>query len=324
MNLIQEAMKREESDDVKPKKRASKNPRVRTMTTIVTWILLNVIWMFAVSTPSTHYVMDHDTKFDTSHRLEAPNLMNIGSNVPVTLTCEFKPTENIGATAWIEITLKHNDIDTTLWEGNVTDDCPAIKLELAPGTYYFISTVFNESRGDVFHHPNIPISGKMNLDMYLWEAHTIGGYVVLNILGLVLFVSEKAIRHWASLKRKRRDENIPLHKRRQREEWEQVMGSMSGGDAVDIEDLDIQRNEPIEDGMESKRRRMREQFAAQAANADGDIDEYEDDTVEHDDELGEGTTEGLTGEVKEDRNIRTVGDIWRRLSSREDKKKGKR
>ena len=46
--------------------------------------------------------------------------------------------------------------------------------------------------------------------------------------------------------------------------------------------------------------------------------------VDQDDELGPGTTEGLTGKVEEDRNIRTVGDLWRRLSGSEKDKKRKR
>ena len=77
--------------------------------------------------------------------------------------------------------------------------------------------------------------------------------------------------------------------------------------------------------MEMQRRRMREQFAAQSAEADGDTDVFVDDeAVDQDDELGPGTTEGLTGKVEADRNIRTVGDLWRRLSGNEASKKKKR
>jgi hypothetical protein len=67
------------------------------------------------------------------------------------------------------------------------------------------------------------------------------------------------------------------------------------------------------------------QFAAQSVEADGDTDTFvDDDAIDQDDELGPGTTEGLTGAVEEDRSIRTVGDLWRRLSGNEDKKKRKR
>ena len=64
---------------------------------------------------------------------------------------------------------------------------------------------------------------------------------------------------------------------------------------------------------------------SESAEADGDTDAFVDeDAIDQDDELGPGTTEGLTGAVKEDRSIRTVGDLWRRLSGREDEKKRKR
>ena len=77
--------------------------------------------------------------------------------------------------------------------------------------------------------------------------------------------------------------------------------------------------------MEMQRRRMREQFAAQTAETDDDTDAFiDEEAMDQDDELGPGTTEGLTGEVEEDQSIRTVGDLWRRLSGSEKEKKRKR
>ena len=100
---------------------------------------------------------------------------------------------------------------------------------------------------------------------------------------------------------------------------------MTGGDAVDVEDLVGFQEQGADESMEMQRRRMREQFAAQTSEADGDTDEFVDeDGVEQDDELGPGTTEGLTGKVKEDQSIRTVGDLWRRLCGNEDENKRKR
>jgi len=70
---------------------------------------------------------------------------------------------------------------------------------------------------------------------------------------------------------------------------------------------------------------MREQFAAQTAEADDDTDAFiDEEAMDQDDELGSGTTEGLTGEVEEDESIRTVGDLWRKLSGSEKEKKRKR
>ena len=99
----------------------------------------------------------------------------------------------------------------------------------------------------------------------------------------------------------------------------------AGGDAVDVVDLIGLPGDQASESMEMQRQRVREKFAAQASEGDGDTDEFVDqDGVEQDDELGPGTTEGLTGKVEEDQNIRTVRDLWRRLSGDDDDKKRKR
>jgi len=140
-----------------------------------------------------------------------------------------------------------------------------------------------------------------------------------------LGIADRAIRGIIRRRKESLVRNMPLHKRRQKEEWEQIAHSMSGGDAVEVEDLIDFQPESTGESMEMQRRRMREQFAAQSAEADGDTDVFvDDDAVEQDDELGPGTTEGLTGKVEADRSIRTVGDIWRRLSGSDDSKKKKR
>ena len=105
------------------------------------------------------------------------------------------------------------------------------------------------------------------------------GYVVLNILGLILFITDGVIRKWMKQKRESKVRALPLHKQRQKEDWENVVQSMSGGDAVDVEDLMIHQ-QSADESMELQRKRMREQFSAQeqvasASKADDDdiIDE---------------------------------------------------
>ena len=84
------------------------------------------------------------------------------------------------------------------------------------------------------------------------------GFVAANVLGLFLGIADRAIRGILKRRREALVRTMPLHKRRQKEEWEQIAHS------------------------------------------------------------------GLTGKVKEDQSIRTVGDLWRRLSGNEDEKKRKR
>ncbi len=102
------------------------------------------------------------------------------------------------------------------------------------------------------------------------------------------------------------------------------MQSMSGGEAVDVEDLMIHQPK-ADESMELQRKRMREQFSAQeqiaTANAVDDDDIIDDVLADDIGELGEGTTVGLEGKVQRDENIRTVGDIWKQLSESDEKKR---
>ena len=117
---------------------------------------------------------------------------------------------------------------------------------------------------------------------------------------------------------------VYANKQRQKEDWENVMQSMSGGEAVDVEDLMIHQPK-ADESMELQRKRMREQFSAQeqiaTANAVDDDDIIDDVLADDIGELGEGTTVGLEGKVQRDENIRTVGDIWKQLSESDEKKR---
>jgi hypothetical protein len=110
--------------------------------------------------------------------------------------------------------------------------------------------------------------------------------------------------------------NLPLHKLRQREEWEQLVDSMEGGDEAEVERFVI----PTDDTAEAERERVRKQFAAQEAEREAS-EEAESEIPEEakKDLVGEfeGTEAGLTGELKADEKLRTVRDIWRRIEEDE-------
>jgi hypothetical protein len=324
VNLVHEAMAREGAGDEPRKRPPPKNAKMRGWTTIITWVLLNLIWMQALEAVADNEGMDHDSRLNRNFKLNVPDMAGLGRDIPVSLSCDYRPLNDTSPVVWVE--LSHVDPEqelTVLWEGNSTDDCPEMELTLPPGEHFFQTrVVMDDGQADLYPAHNV--SGDLNLGMHLWEPFAVEGYVVVNVLGLLLVVSERAIRYHLARLRAARDGEIPLHKRRQREEWDQVVQSMAGGDAVDVEDLVGFKGEEDE-SLDLRRQKMREQFAAQTAAADGDTDAFADEEgLDPDAELGEGTIKGLEGDIERDRSIRTVGDLWRRLSRGEGERKRKR
>ena len=328
MNLVHEAMARETSQDgKKPKKETKKNAWTRFIATFLTWILLNLIWMYFSHAVAVNEVNEHDRVIDSEYDLNVPNMFGLNRETPVDLSCDFKPKNSTVPIVTVRIHLEDEFWDNSedlslIWEGDSNDDCSVDQLILPPGEHRFHTTVIID--GEEVTNPSSYISAEMELGMHLWEPFRMEGFVVANLLGLFLGLADRVIRQIIRKRRESRVRNLPLHKRRQKEEWEQLAHSMAGGDPVDVDDLVGFQLQDENESAEMQRRRMRERFAAQAAEADGDIDEFvDDDAVDQDDELGKGTTEGLTGKVEKDRNIRTVGDLWRQLSGSDSKKKRK-
>jgi len=324
VNLVHEAMARESTTNgKKPKKDAKKNARTRFLVTLVTWILLNLIWLQASQAIAVNEVNKHGRDVNGKYTLDVPNMMRLDREIPVDLTCDFEPKNSTVPVVLVRIQHETPSGElSTIWEGNSTDECPDYSMSLIAGKHIFYTTVIQGESADLY--PSRNLSAEMDLGMHLWEPFRIEGFVVANALGLFLGIADRAIRGYLRRRQEALIRNMPLHKRRQKEDWEQIAHSMSGGDAVDVEDLVGFQPQDEDESMEMQRRRMREQFAAQTTEADGDTDAFvDDDAIDQDDELGPGTTEGLTGKVEEDRNIRTVGDLWRRLSGSEKEKKKK-
>ena len=318
-------MARESNPEGKKKKKdEKKNARMRFIATLVTWLLLNLIWLQASQAIAVNEVNEHGRQINGNYVLDVPNMMKMDREIPVDLSCDFKPKNSTVPVVWVQIQHQAPGGENSIvWEGNSTADCPDFAFSLTPGKHSFYTTVLQGEDADLY--PSRNLSAEMELGMHLWEPFRIEGFIAANVLGLFLGIADRAIRGIIRRRREALIRNLPLHKRRQKEEWEQITHSISGGEAVEVEDLAGFQEEDADESMEMQRRRMREKFAAQTAEADGDTDAFVDEeAMDQDDELGPGTTEGLTGEVEEDRSIRTVGDLWRKLSGSENKKKRKR
>nr|AIF05372.1 hypothetical protein [uncultured marine group II/III euryarchaeote KM3_182_B06] len=311
MNLVQEAMTSEKENSAE--KRKPKDGRKRIVTTLFTWILLNAIWTGALAGESLNEVMDHDSRFIGNYYLDVPDMLKLNHTVPTFVECDYKARNNTEPQLVRLIHQSPNGDTETLWEGTTdVDECPSMMLELVPGGHNFITQVI-EIDGVRNQTPSKLVSSELYLSMKIYEPIHTEGYIVANVLGLCLFVGERGVR--AMLKRRNASNvrDMPLHKLRQKEEWESIVESMSGGDTADVEDL-IKFTSTEDSSAEKRRQKMRHDFAAQAATTDDDVEEFTDDSkVKDDDELGEGTTEGLEGEVKPDPSLRTVRDIWERI-----------
>ena len=308
----------------KKKKDEKKNARMRFIATLVTWLLLNLIWLQASQAIAVNEVNEHGRDINGNYVLNVPNMMKMDREIPVDLSCDFKPKNSTVPVVWVQIQHQTpNGENSIVWEGNSTDDCPDFAFSLTPGKHSFYTTVLQGEDADLY--PSRNLSAEMELGMHLWEPFRIEGFIAANVLGLFLGIADRAIRGIIRRRREALIRNMPLHKLRQKEEWEQITHSISGGEAVEVEDLVGFQEEDADESMEMQRRRMREKFAAQTAETDDDMDAFiDEEAMDQDDELGSGTTEGLTGEVEEDESIRTVGDLWRKLSGSEKEKKRKR
>lgn len=289
----------------------AKDAKVRTWTTLITWLLLNLIWFGLSGVAAEHAVMSKSTGFVASHQFEAPNMLGLDRATPVTLTCDFEFINGTGEES-VHLFLQSGDADAiSIFDSNESAGCPATSFELNPGVHFILTQVRN---GDdtVNRTPSKLIEGDVSLELDVYAPVVIEGFAIANVLGLLLFISERAIRDWAARKELRKMANLPLHKRRQKEVWEALNRDMSGGERAEVEDLAQFMN--TDATAEKRRATMREAFAAQE-EADGDTEEFVDDSAleEIDDELGKGSTEGLEGEVEEDPSLRTVRDIWDRL-----------
>jgi hypothetical protein len=69
---------------------------------------------------------------------------------------------------------------------------------------------------------------------------------------------------------------------------------------------------------ESEREEMRKRFEESTEDESDDSGIPESEVTQTDDELGEGTVAGLEGKTKVDKDIQTVGDLWKRMKDDDD------
>ena len=295
----------------------AKEARTRTWTTIITWVLLNAIWLGVSQMPAAHPVMSHESNFVASHGFHTPDMLGLDRATDVQLSCEFDFINGTGEETVRLFRQTGEDEPVLLFEGGVDEDCPDASFSLPPGQHFILTQVL-DGNGEVNRTPSKLVTADVRMSLDVYGPIFTEGLIAANALGLLLFLSERAIREWAARKELRKMANLPLHKRRQKEIWEALNRDQSGGERAEVEDLAPFMQADAD--AEKRRSSMREAFAAQSASeADGDTEEFADEeAIEQDDDaLGPGSTEGLEGEVEEDPTLQTVRDIWDRIEDLE-------
>ena len=298
---------------------------IRPTAAIITWILLNLIWMVAIDTATPHPVLSADAGHRQDYEMEVPSLL--GAEPRFEISCSFAVTHNSyqnisihwelwdveekrDAEAWQEDpTVDDPPTPVRQWTGGPAEDCSDDSGTIAPGDY-LLEIRFSHENGSMISWDEAArnVRGDFRMRYWIYEAHAELGYIAANILGLFILITDQAVRR---IRRKiRLNRVIPLHRQRDREDWEVLKKEMEGrGEAV-IESFQIEMGS----SSEAAREEMRKRFAAQSLDGEEDgQDRPEEGGVKQPSELGEGTTEGLTGKAKVGRDIRTVGDLWKRM-----------
>lgn len=309
----------------KRRKKKKKDGPIRPTAAIITWILLNLIWMVSIDTATPHPVLSEDSGHRQNYEMEVPSLF--GAEPRFEISCVFwaanNDYENItiewelwmveakrDAEAWNEKpTLEEHTSPTREWTGSLGEDCSNESGTIAPGTY-LLEIKFIHENGTTIQWDDAArnINAEFKMKYWVYEAHAQTGYIVANVLGFIILVTDQAVRR---IRRKiRLSRIIPLHRQRNREEWETLEKEMDErGEAV-VESFEIEMGSTSEAAREEMRKRFQEQSAD-----DGDDDDSigEDGVLSDTSKLGEGSTRGLEGKAKVGKDIHTVGDLWKRM-----------
>lgn len=313
-------MEEAEQEEARKKRKASaKLKPVRPWTALIFWLLLNLIWISAVPMATEHPVMEPDSRFREWHDMEVPELL--GRDLPLHIECSFKPQTAADESVRVVWSLREDSVEDPMeirsWNGSLGDDCAASDHTVPGGVYVLHVELFyaNDTKVD---RSNVVEVSDIDFHMQYWIYQPVRkeGFIAANLLGFTVLVFDQSIRHLRRRRKLLKMTNLPLHKLRQKEEWEQLVDSMDGRDEADVERFVM----PTDNTAEDDRERLRKQFAAQEAEREA-AEEQESEIPEEaeKDLIGkfEGTEEGLKGDLKVDDDLRTVRDIWRRIEEDE-------
>ena len=299
----------------KTKKKFDPDAPIRPWAAIITWVTLNLIW-FALSPMGTpHPVLSEKGGYREYYEMTAPDVMD--TSMPFEVVCEVyivdsnQENVNISWTLWDkEKRLELNPTPQLNYYGELTD-CSKLNEKIPPGEYE-LEIRFYDVNGSLILWEDAAeiVEGEFTMMYWIYAPHIISGYVIANVLGLIILITDQTTRRWKRAKRLAR--MLPMHKRRHKEEWDALHEQMEGSGNVSVESFEIELGSSSEEERENIRKRFAEQVDEEETS-----DKIDEEEIEDDGNLGSGDTKGLEGEAEVDEDIHTVGDIWRRIQDKE-------
>ena len=279
------------------KGKSKKNNVARLTWLLVIWLLLNSIWTVQNNIGSTNEVQRSGLAVIPSHPFEVPNMLGTGKSVQFELSCTF--TDRIeNRTESIIVGWELRDVSGSIineWNGSINSssvDCISYQTYLEPGQYT-INTHLPEREGYV----NVD----MEFKMWVFKSFAMEGYVIANILGVLFLINEITFK---------RDS-----KKKASDEWEskEIVDSKS---ELEIHQFDIDVKSNLSEDQEKSRKAYEDEMrklSEEAKKKESEKEMEKTSPAELDsgqESLGTGTTKGLDGKAKIDKNIQTVSDLY--------------
>lgn len=287
------------------------NSRKSAITTIVTFVLLNIIWTGALTSSADQYLISPNSDIVTEYRFDGPDIL--GKEIPFHVFYEINEVDGMGSS---EVTIELELSDGTIievFDGN-SNASSSETYSLLPGPSSFLISI--KQNGQVYPVPSDIVEIDLKTEMDLYTPIRIEGYVVANILALMLIVTDRTLRSWAKSRRLKRGSPVV---RKLREEWKEVEKSISGGNPVDVDDLLSESNSAS--NLMSKRRHWSvEETEPETEEGDEEMEDA-DAELESLDELGEGDESRLQGKATLDEDVDTISDLWDKLGDGQNKRR---
>ena len=306
----------------KPKKKVDPDAPIRPTVAIITWLLLNVIWTAIIPMATPHPILSPDSGHRTVYLMTVPS---VGSDdLPFSIECDFQASEAGDSlmVAWelwdVDDRIAYKGGDSrkapiAAWGGATGEDCSSEISSIPSGEYEWSLSYIDYNGTELTYQEGAErVDAEFTMAYQIYHNQRVFGYIVANIMGFIILITDQAVRRWRKAKRIKR-KRMPLHKQRHKEEWDALHEIMDGKGEAGVESFQIEFGASAEE----ERERIRKRFAEQDDDEDEVGGDIEVEELDSDEELGEGDASGLEGKARVDKDIETVGDLWRRIEEDE-------
>ena len=284
------------SDTNNAKREKSKdNSKFRLLFMLVLWLSINLIWLTLHQQPSLNQVYNPETKFNHNHTVEVPDILSSGKKVPFTVYCNYVFSDEaeistINTNDSVSLTLFHDANILYKWNGTIGDDCQTWSTELNPGEYRLQTSI------DI--NPRM-IDGTLEYDLTIFLNFAIEGFVIANILGLFLTLSEIIPKN-----------NKKKSKQKDKGKWKPKawdIGEATKEVEVGLISTNNDEETIISDDIAEQRKRYENEINKDSKEL---LQDFEVPSKVESKEMGEGDETSLKGKLKADERIQRVSDIY--------------